>query len=45
MHDLTKSPWFALAVIVTAFMAGYITADDTRIEHENAAATQKVATK
>lgn len=45
MNDLIKSPWFLLAVLVVTFMAGYITADDTRIENENVATAQKVATK
>jgi hypothetical protein len=34
--DFSRSGWFLLAVIVAAMLAGYVIADDARIEAVNA---------
>lgn len=39
--DFSRSGWFLLAVIVAAMLAGYVIADDARIEAVNACVARR----
>ena len=42
MTEFYKSPWFLLLVAVAIWGCGYITADDIRIDRENAARAKPI---